>query len=164
MNSDLLELIGSGVAGLRDKQVLRFESDEAFKLTLRHDDVQLTCQKQGANWRLVSPVQEEANNGAVNSIVYRLSDLKVEKFLASAPSLNATRLNNPEVQATVTLKNLKEYTLQIGRTNKRDQRYARLRAAPDTVFLVQASLVDELKQTGRRPPPRKQWLVASRSL
>ena len=147
VNSDLLELIGSGVAGLRDKQVLRFESDEAFKLTLRHDDVQLTCQKQGANWRLVSPVQEDANNGAVNSIVYRLSDLKVEKFLASAPSLNATRLNNPELQATVTLKNLKEYTLQIGRTNKRDQRYARLRAAPDTVFLVQASLVDELKQT-----------------
>ena len=147
VNSDLLELIGLGVAGLRDKQVLRFESDEAFKLTLRHDDVQLTCQKQGANWRLVSPVQEDANNGAVNSIVYRLSDLKVEKFLASAPSLNATRLNNPEVQATVTLKNLKEYTLQIGRRNKRDQRYARLRAAPDTVFLVQASLVDELKQT-----------------
>ena len=147
VNSDLLELIGLGVAGLRDKQVLRFESDEAFKLTLRHDDVQLTCQKQGANWRLVSPVQEEANNGAVNSIVYRLSDLKVEKFLASAPSLEVSRLYKPEVQATVTLKNLKEYTLQIGRTNKRDQRYARLRAAPDTVFLVQASLVDELKQT-----------------
>ena len=147
VNSDLLELIGSGVAGLRDKQVLRFESDEAFKLTLRHDDVQLTCQKQGANWRLVSPVQEDANNGAVNSIVYRLSDLKVEKFLASAPSLEVSHLYKPEVQATVTLKNLKEYTLQIGMANENEQRYARLRAAPDTVFLLEPSIQDELGKT-----------------
>ena len=147
VNSDLLELIGLGVAGLRDKQVLRFESDEAFKLTLRHDDVQLTCQKQGANWRLVSPVQEDANNGAVNSMVYRLSDLKVEKFLASAPSLEVSHLYKPEVQATVTLKNLKEYTLQIGMANENEQRYARLRAAPDTVFLLEPSIQDELRKT-----------------
>ena len=147
VNSDLLELIGLGVAGLRDKQVLRFESDEAFKLTLRLNDVQLTCQKQGANWRLVSPVQEDANNGAVNSIVYRLSDLKVEKFLASAPGLNVTRLYKPEVQATVTLKNLKEYTLQIGMANENEQRYARLRAVPDTVFLLEPPILDELRKT-----------------
>ena len=147
VNSDLLELIGLGVAGLRDKQVLRFESDEAFKLTLRHDDVQLTCQKQGANWRLVSPVQEDANNGAVNSIVYRLSDLKVEKFLASAPSLEVSHLYKPEVQATVTLKNLKEYTLQIGMANENEQRYARLRAVPDTVFLLEPPILDELRKT-----------------
>ena len=147
VNSDLLELIGSGVAGLRDKQVLRFESDEAFKLTLRLNDVQLTCQKQGANWRLVSPVQEDANNGAVNSIVYRLSDLKVEKFLASAPSLEVSHLYKPEVQATVTLKNLKEYTLQIGMANENEQRYARLRAVPDTVFLLEPPILDELRKT-----------------
>ena len=147
VKSDLLELIGSGVAGLRDKQVLQFESDDAFKLSLRHGDVQLTCQKQGVSWRLVSPVQEDANNGAVNSMIYRLGGLKADKYLASAPGLNVTRLNKPEVQATVTLKNLKEFTLQIGMTNEHDQRYARLRATPDTVFLLEPSISDELRKT-----------------
>lgn len=147
VRADILELVGLGVSGLRHKQVLEFESDDAVKLTLRHGNVQLTCQKQGVNWRLVSPVQEDAKNGAVNSIIYRLADLTAEKFLASAPDLNVTRLNKPEVQATITLKNLKEYTLQIGATTENDQRYARLRAAPDTVFLLDPSIPDELRKT-----------------
>ena len=147
VSADIMDLIGLGVSGLRHKQVLEFESEDAFKLALRHGDVQLTCQKQGVNWRLVSPVQEDAKNGAVNSIIYRLADLTADKFLASAPNLNVTRLNKPEVQATITLKNLKEHTLQVGAANENDQHYARLRAAPDTVFLVEASILDELRQT-----------------
>ena len=147
VKSQLLELAGLGVAGLRDKRVLDIESEDAFKLTLRHGNVQLTCQKQGVNWRLVSPVQEDAKNGAVNSIIYRLADLTADKYLASAPGLNVTRLNKPEVQATVTLKNRKEYTLQIGAVAENDQRYARLRAAPDTVFLLDPSIPDELRKT-----------------
>ena len=147
VKSQLLELAGLGVAGLRHKQVLDFESEDAFKLTLRHGIAQLTCQKQGVNWRLVSPVQEDAKNGAVNSIIYRLADLTADRYLASAPGLNVTLLNKPEVQATVTLKNLKEYTLQIGGAAENDQRYARLRAAPDTVFLLDPSIPDELRKT-----------------
>ena len=147
VKSDLLELVGLGIAGLRDKMVLEFESDDAFKLTLRHGDVKLTCQKQGVNWRLVSPTQEDAKNGVVNSIIYRLAGLTADTYLASAPNLNVTRLDKPEVQATVTLKNLKEYTLQIGAAAEDDQRYARLRAAPDTVFLLEPSILDELRKT-----------------
>lgn len=147
VKGQLLELAGLGVAGLRDKQVLDFKSEDAFKLTLRHGNVQLTCQKQGVNWRLVSPVQQDAKNGAVNSLIYRLADLTADRYLASAPDLNVTRLNKPEVQATVTLKNLKEYTLQIGGAAENDQRYARLRAAPDTVFLLDPSISDELRKT-----------------
>lgn len=147
VSADILDLIGLGVSGLRHKQVLDFESEDAFKLALRHGDVQLTCQKQGVNWRLVSPVQEDAKNGAVNSIIYRLADLTADKYLASAPNLGVTRLNKPEVQATITLKNLKEHTLQVGAANENNQHYARLRAALDTVFLVEASILDELRQT-----------------
>lgn len=144
---DLLALVGLGVAGLRHKQVLEFESDDAFKLALQHGGVELSCQKQGVNWRLVSPVQEDAKNGAVNSIIYRLNDLKAVKYLDLTPNLNVTRLNKPEVQATVTLKNLKEFTLQIGMTDENRQRYARLRAAPNTVFLLEPSILDELRKT-----------------
>ena len=147
VRGDLLEIVGVGIAGLRDKQIFEFKSDDVFKLTLRHGNTQLTCQKQGVNWRLVSPVQEDAKNGAVNSIIYRLADLTADKYLASAPDLNVTRLNEPEVQATITLENLKEHTLQIGAANENDQRYARLRAAPDTVFLLEPSILDELRKT-----------------
>lgn len=143
----VLELLSSGVAGLRDKQILDFESDDVFKLSLQHDDVKLTLQKQGVNWRLVSPVQEDAKNGAVNSIIHRLGDLTANEYLASTPSLNVSRLNKPAVQTTVSLMNLKAYTLQVGAANENDQRYARLRAEPDTVFLLEPSIMDELRKT-----------------
>lgn len=147
VKNDLVDLVGLGVAGLRDKRVFDFKSDDAFKLTLKHGNVKLTCQKQGANWRLISPVQEDAENGAVNSIISQIDYLKVEKFLTSTPSVVLTGLGMPEVQVTVTLKDQKEYTLQIGKTAKSDQCYGRLRTGLGTIFLLKADVVDKLKKT-----------------
>ena len=66
---------------------------------------------------------------------------------ASSPSVVLTGFDEPDVQLTITLKNQKEYTLQIGKTAKSDQRYGSLRTGLGTIFLLKADVVDKLKKT-----------------
>ena len=134
VKKELLDLVGMGVAGLRSKQILDFNSDDASKIVLKHSGVNLTCQKQGTNWRLTHPVQEQATNGAVHNILQQVNRLAVEAFLEVAPSVTTTGFDAPEIQLAVSLKSRIEHVLQIGKLADEKHRYGRLQKAPDTVF------------------------------
>ncbi len=143
----LLDLVGMGVAELRNKQILDFDGDDADKIVLQHGDVNLICQKQGTNWRLTHPAQEQANNGAVHSVIQQINRLTVEAFLAVAPSVTVTGFNAPEVQLGVTLKDRTEHLLEIGKLADDEHRYGRLQNAPDTVFLLKIETAENIKKT-----------------
>lgn len=147
VKKNLIDLVGVGVSALRDKQILDFDSDAAVKLTLRHGDTNLTCQKQGTNWRLTHPVQEDAKNGTVNTILYQIGELKVEKFLADTPDVARTGFDAPAIQLTVTLKDGTEHVLQIGKSVESKHLHARLWCSPNTVFLLKADIAETLKKT-----------------
>ena len=147
VKKDLLDLLGMGVAGLRNKNVLNFNIDDATKFSLTHGDVNLTCQKQRINWRLTHPVQENAANGVVNGAIYQIYQLTVEKFLAELPDAATTGLDTPEAQFSVTLKDRTEYTLQIGKPADNEHHYGRLRHLSGTIFLIKKELAEQLKMT-----------------
>ena len=147
VKKNLIDLAGMGVSELRDKQILDFDSDSAVKLTLRHGDANVTCQKQATNWRLTHPVQEDAKNGTVNSILYQIGELKVEKFLTEPPDVARTGFDAPAIQLTVTLKDSTEHVLQIGKAAAADRLHARLWRSPNTVFLLKANIAETLKKT-----------------
>lgn len=143
----LLNLIGMGVAELRDKQILDFGADDPTKIVLRYGDVNLTCQKQGTNWRLTQPVQEQANNGVVRIIIQQVNQLTVEAFLGVSPPTTTTGFDAPEVQLAVTLKNRTAHRLEIGKLADDEHCYGRLQNAPDTVFLLKKEIANNLKKT-----------------
>ena len=143
----LLDLVGMGVAGLRNKQILDFDSDAAAKIVLKHGDVNLTCQKQGTNWRLTFPVQEQAKNGAIRSIIQQVNQLTVEAFLAVSPSITTTGFDTPEIRLVVTLKDRTEHLLEIGKLADDRHHYGRLQNAQDTVFLLKKETAENLKKT-----------------
>lgn len=146
---DLIDKIALGAAWLRDKQILNFHIDDAIRFTL-HGEESLTCQRLGTNWRLTSPVKEEANNAEVNAIIYELDDLMADTYVRSEPALTdaVTGFSAPQLQITVELRNQKVYTLQVGNRTETSQRfYARLQHAPNLIFLLNAELVPKLKTT-----------------
>ncbi|MYE91464.1 DUF4340 domain-containing protein [Candidatus Poribacteria bacterium] len=147
VKKSLLDLVGMGIAGLRSKQILDFDGDDATKVVLKHGDVNLTCQKQGTNWRLTQPVQEQTRTGAVPSILRQVNRLTVEAFLAVAPPITKTGFDVPEIQLAVTLKNRTEHLLQIGKRADQEHHYGRLQNAPDTVFLLKNETAESLKKT-----------------
>ena len=145
----LIDKIALGAAWLRDKQVLNFHIDDAIRLTL-HGEESLTCQRLGTNWRLTSPVKEEANNAEVNAIIYALDDLMADTFVRSEPVLTdaITGFSTPQIQLTIELRNQKVYTLQVGNQAEASGRfYARLQHEPNLIFLLNAELVPKLKTT-----------------
>ena len=143
----LLDLVGMGVAELRHKQILDFDSDDATRIVLEHGDVNLTCQKQGTNWRLTRPVQEQARNGAVSSLLLQVNQLTVEAFLSVLPPITSTGFDAPEIQLVVTLKDRTEHLLEIGKLVDDEHHYGRLRNSPDTVFLLKKEIAQNLKKT-----------------
>ena len=142
-----LDLVGMGVAGLRNKQILNFDGDDAAKIALKHGDVNLTCQKQGTNWRLTHPVQEQAENGVIRSIIEQVNRLTVETFLAVSPSITTAGFDIPEIRLVLTLKDRTEHLLEIGKLADDEHYYGRLQNAPDTVFLLQKEIAENLKKT-----------------
>ena len=147
VKKQLLDLVGMGVAELRDKQLLDFDADDTAKIVLRHGDVNLTCQKQGTSWRLTHPVQEQANNGAVRAIILEVNRLTVEAFLRVSPPIRAAGFDAPDIQLSVTLKDRTEHRLEIGELADDKHQYGRLRNAPDTVFLLKKEAAENLKKT-----------------
>ena len=145
----LIDNIALGAAWLRDKQVLNFHIDDAIRLTSTIPGAPtFTCQRLGTNWRLTAPVQEDANNAAVNAIIYELDDLMADAFIAdkSIPTDAGTGFSNPNVQLTVELRNQKVYTLQVGnRVDASGRFYARLQHEPNLIFLLTAELIPKLK-------------------
>ena len=143
----LIDNVARGVAWLRDKQILNFGIDDVNRFALKSDDVSLTCQRLGTNWRLTAPVQEDANNAEINAIIYALEDLRVEEFLVHAPNATTTGLNPPQMQVTLGLRDGKGYVLQIGEGDASGRFYARLQHEPDVTFLVDSALIPKLKTT-----------------
>lgn len=145
----LIDKIALGAAWLRDKQILNFHIDDAIRLTL-HGDALLTCQRLGTNWRLTSPVKEDADNTEVNAIIYELDNLKVDAYVPSEAALTdaVTGFSAPQLQLTVELRNQKVYTLQVGnQTEASGHFYARLQHEPNLIFLLNTELVPKLKTT-----------------
>ena len=147
----LIDNIALGAAWLRDKRVLNFHIDDAIRLTSTlAGEALFTCQRLGTNWRLTAPVQEDANNAAVNAIIYALDDLRAAAFVGrkSTPTDAATGFSPPNVQLTVELRNQKIYTLQVGnRVDASGRFYARLQHEPNLIFLLDAELIPKLKTT-----------------
>ena len=136
----LIDNIAQGTAWLRDKQVLKFHIDDAIRLTLTsHGETPITCQRLGTNWRLTAPVQEDANNTAVNAIIYELDNLMADAFMGGkpVPTDAITGFHKPNVQLTFELRNQKVYTLQVGNSDASGRFYARLQHEPNLIFFAQ---------------------------
>lgn len=147
VNRALIDNIAHGVAWLRDKQILNFGIDDINRFALKYDDVSLTCQRLGTNWRLTSPVQEDANNAEINAILYELDDLRVEKFLPGAPDTTKIGLKPPRMQLSLGFRNGKHAVLQIGEAGASGHFYARLQHEPNVTFLLDSALIPKLKTT-----------------
>ncbi len=149
---DLIDNISKGVAWLRDKAIFDFTIEDPTRLTVKYDDeknenetIAYTCQRLGSNWRLTSPVKENANNTEVNGILYDLIDLKAYEFATGSLKDDITGLNTPQIQITVEFGPKKLLTIQIGRADASGHFYARLRHDPDQVFLLDPEVIPKLK-------------------
>ena len=156
---ELIDNISKGDAWLRDKNIFDFTIDDPTRLTIGYHDrmkpeksINFTCQRLGSNWRLTSPVKEDANNTAVNDILYDLIDLKADEFLSGTLLDNRHRLtedniglNSPFLQITVELKPEKSLTIQLGNVDSSGRYHARLSNEPNDIFMINPEVIPRIK-------------------
>lgn len=130
---------------LRDKAILKFESDKADGLEIAQGATAMQFAKTGSTeWKIVKPIMARGEYGSIESLVSRLSSAKMQKLIAAeAPNLRTYGLDAPAVRATVTTGSAKA-TLLIGKTDK-DATYAKDASRP-VVFTVEQPLIEELKK------------------
>ena len=141
---------------LSNKQVFIFNIDDPIRISVKYDEEStesdsksFTFQLIEGNWRLTSPIKEDANNEEVKAFLYRLIDLRVDEYLSQQIkteyniSDSITGLNSPYIQINVELKD-KIYTLQIGSQDSKKRYYSRLKNQADRIFLIDSDVISNL--------------------
>ena len=156
---DLIDNFFKGAAWLRDKKLFHFSIEDSTRLTVKYNDekepeksLTFTCQRLGSEWRLTSPVKENANSAAVNEILYEMIDLNVDEFISGTLMDNTNRLSNdeiglnpPVIQIAVELMSMNLQTLQIGKTDSTGRFHARLSNDPKQIFMINPEVIMRLK-------------------
>jgi len=90
-------------------------TDKVAKVVVHNSHGEFELVKEGGGWKLAKPVKDEANAGAVSSLVSQIASLKAERTLPVAEvKLADYGLANPARWVAVREEGGKEYTVRFG--------------------------------------------------
>ncbi|RKU31362.1 hypothetical protein C6497_02390 [Candidatus Poribacteria bacterium] len=141
---------------LSNKQVFHFKIDDPIRIFVKYQEVStesntrsFTLQLIEGNWRLTSPIKENANNEEIKAFLYRLIDLRIDEFLSKDSKKkysitdNITGLNSPYIQIIIELQD-EIYNLQIGNQDSKNRYYCRLKKHSGRIFLIDSDVISNL--------------------
>ena len=132
---------------LRDKNVLKVERDKIDGVDLSAGSQTLKIAKDGADWRLKSPVDVKADYGTVEGLIGRFQTARMKAITtenASAADLKKYGFDKPQASVDLHAGSSKA-TLLIGGKADDTSVYARDASKP-MVVTVESSLLDEIKK------------------
>ncbi|NUO78746.1 DUF4340 domain-containing protein [candidate division KSB1 bacterium] len=134
----------------RDKSLMKFETNEATRLSLTTPSGRFDLYKEGETWRLAAPLQAEADASKVSSILSKMSYSRVTDFVAeSLDDAKYYGLDNPSYIFTIALgasaldTSGAQKTMHFGR--RTGVGYYAHDPSRSQVFLVDSTVVNELK-------------------
>ena len=137
-------------AEAKEKSEKLFDFDKAHVRELRlskdgHPVARLV--KGEKSWKLAQPVEAEADDTAVDSLLSSLSGLKQKKDLPDEKDLKSFGLDQPKLEVAVKLDDGKEQGLQIGTDNSFDNTLYAKKLGDSTVRVIDAYQKTALEKT-----------------
>ena len=130
---------------LRDKTILKIDREKVDRMEIETPDHTLKVAKQGADWRITSPVDARADFGAVEGIIGRLNTTPMKSAIpVDARNLPEYGMDKPAATVRV-MSGSATATLLIGKSAGEGVVYAEDPSRP-LVFTVESGLFDELKK------------------
>ena len=131
------------VDDLRDKSVFSASQYEINSISLTNEQGQVTLAKEGADWKIKSPVSADADESKVSSTLSRVTSARAKEFVKDPKSdLSAYGLDKPKIAVTARLSSGGEQTLSIG--SKVDDLYYAKNSAQQQIFKIEPDLYDDL--------------------
>ena len=108
---------------LRDKKIMHFDVDEVRKISIdSRKKGKVTLEKVGGVWKIVAPVELEANENEVKSVLNRLATGRAKNFINEQPSdLKKYGLTKPDIAINLEIgQSLARTGFVIGDTARND--------------------------------------------
>jgi hypothetical protein len=102
--SSLKSLLEKNVFDFRQKDIFKFDSDQAKNVKLRAEDVQWEAEKVEDDWFLRKPVDALAQKNKINDILYALSNTKASAFVSEEKQekeISGFGLDNPDYEIAI---------------------------------------------------------------
>jgi len=102
----LKSLLEKNVFDFRQKDIFKFETDQAERIELKSKDIQWEAEKEDEEWFLQKPVHALAKKSNITDILYSLSNLKAKEFVSEDKKDEEIKnfgLDNPRFEVSVTL-------------------------------------------------------------
>ncbi len=140
--------LNKGVFELRDRRVLPFEKKNVREIRIARPEGRMVLLKVDEEWRVKVPTDVPANSVAVDSLLNKIRDAKIDTFVNEVPTEDAIAgyglagLVNFEV-SLITGAERAEKRLRLGATEDGIRYYARDLSRPP-IFLVDSTIVTAL--------------------
>jgi hypothetical protein len=131
---------------LRDRSLFRFKRDDVEKVILKQPDQELVLAKAGEDsWNIVEPTFSRADRYKAGGLVSKLETAKMVEIVSeSAEELSEYGLDSPSYEVEVQLEGGLTETLLVGK--EKDSRYYATNPDRPMVYLIESSLVDDIKK------------------
>ncbi len=102
----LKSLFEKSLFDFRQKDIFRFETDQANTIRMKAKEIRWEAEKKGEDWFLLQPFKALAQKSRINDILYALSNLKAKEFVSEDKNQDEIRkyeLDNPDYEVMVYL-------------------------------------------------------------
>ncbi|MBI2525536.1 MAG: DUF4340 domain-containing protein [Candidatus Rokubacteria bacterium] len=151
VGEELWTAVPKTVGVLRDKVVVAYAYDKVAKVSLEHAGDRVTIEREGSQWKLTSPEPLKADPGAVNSLLWRIRDLRASGFLAEEAKEIPRYLARPDVTVRLWEDGAKEPKVLLLAASRevRGGRPAAVAAVAGQgpVMLVEGKVLEDLART-----------------
>jgi hypothetical protein len=143
----LKSLLEKSIFDFRQKDIFRFETDQAKNIKLKSKEIQWEAEKEGEDWFLRKPVNALAKKSQINDILYALSNLKAKEFASEDKKdeeINDFGLSNPDYEVSIALP-LENLQMTFFLHEKEDTIYA-TSSLTSKIIQVEDSVLSDLEK------------------
>jgi hypothetical protein len=128
------------------RKIFAVKGPDITAITLKRPAEEIHLVKDGENWRLNTPIKEQADNVTMNSLVAGLSQLRFTRDLGAEKDLKPYGLDQPSLVVTFTA-GKKSYTLDVGNKSPGDQGYYVRRDQDPRVLIIKNADKESLNRS-----------------
>ncbi len=144
-------LVPKNAGALRDKVVVEVDRDKVTRIDLESPKGTVTLARQGGRWRITAPEALPADQVEAGAVLFKLSELRAQGFLADDASGIARYLAKPTVRVTLAREGAAAPTTLLlapspEKRGGRPSAYAAV-AGAGPVVLVEGKALDELARS-----------------
>jgi hypothetical protein len=128
------------------KRIFAVKGPDITAITIKQPAAEIHLVRDGRNWRLETPIKEQADSVTMNSLMAGLSQLRFTRDLGKEKDLKPFGLDQPSLVVSFTA-GKKSYTLDVGKKSPGEQGYYVRRDQDPRVLIIKTADKESLDRS-----------------